>query len=79
MLDDEEPPSPLEKRFSLDEVILGMISDLEALRAGTISIQDGRVRAEMAKQVLNGVRLVINAQRFLETRAISLPPAESEA
>lgn len=60
--------TPLSDRFSLDAVIHGLAGDLEALRAGTISVEDARVRAEMAKQIMNGVRLVVNAQKFLEQR-----------
>lgn len=72
-MDEQEAPSPIEKRFSLDELILSIISDLEELRAGKITVQDARARADLAKQAMNGVRLVINAQRFLESRALSLP------
>lgn len=60
--------TPISDRFSLDAVILGLASDLESLRAGRISVEDARVRAEMAKQIMNGVRLVVNAQKFLEQR-----------
>lgn len=61
--------SPLGERFNLETVIQGIADDIAALRGGHISVDDARVRAELAKQFMNGVRLVINAQRFLEDRA----------
>jgi hypothetical protein len=61
--------SPLGDRFSLDEVINGIASDLRDLRDGKITVDQARVRAELAKQLMNGVRLVINAQKHLEDRA----------
>lgn len=72
--------TPLSDRFSLDAVIIGLSGDLEALRAGLISVEDARVRAEMAKQIMNGVRLVVNAQKFIEQRIekdVSLPQPET--
>lgn len=60
--------TPLSDRLGLEGVIIGLVSDLDALRAGLISVEDARVRAEMSKQILNGVRLVVNAQKFLEQR-----------
>lgn len=71
--------SPLAERFSLEDLINGMVADLAALRQGTISVEDARVRAEMTKQALNGVRLVVNAQKYLEQRARALPDAGSDA
>lgn len=65
--------SPLSERFSLDAVIHGLASDLEALRAGRMSVDAARASAELAKQLFNGVRLVVNAQRMLEQRAELLP------
>lgn len=72
--------TPLSDRFSLDAVIIGLSGDLEALRAGRISVEDARVRAEIAKQIMNGVRLVVNAQKFIEQRIekdASLPQPEA--
>lgn len=62
--------SPLGERFNLDSVIAGLASDLDLLRAGKISVDDARVRGELAKQIMNGVRLVVNAQKYLEGRSI---------
>jgi hypothetical protein len=61
--------APLSEKFSLDDVITGLASDLVALREGRISTRDAKVRAEMAKQIFNGVRLVVSASKFMEKRA----------
>lgn len=61
--------SPMNERFALDDVILGLAEDLRALRARQITISDASARAELAKQIFNGVRLAINAQRLLSDRA----------
>ncbi len=61
---------PLTARFNLDDVLNGLANDLVALRAGSISVDDARVRAELGKQILNGVRLVIKGQEYLERRAL---------
>lgn len=69
--------SPLGERFNLDSVINGLACDLDELRAGKISVDDARVRAELAKQIMNGVRLVVNAQKYLEGRALPSPSSLS--
>lgn len=61
--------APLGERFNIESVVQGIADDIRELRAGKISVEDARVRAELAKQFMNGIRLVINAQRFLEERA----------
>lgn len=61
--------APLAEKFSLDDVILGLASDLRALRAGSISVPDAKVRADLAKQIFNGVRLVIAARKVMEKGA----------
>jgi hypothetical protein len=69
MVDIESIPTGLGERFSLDGVINGLISDLEDLRGGRISVSDAKARAELAKQAMNGIRLVVTAQKFLEQGA----------
>lgn len=59
-------------RYSLDAIVKGIADDLIALRAGTISIKDAQARALLAKQYMNGVRLVINARNSLEAAAKSV-------
>lgn len=60
---------PVAERFSMDDVINGVAADLAELRAGTITVENARVRAELAKQYLAGVRLVVQAQKFLQEQA----------
>lgn len=69
MVSARDNTSPIGDKFSLDSVIDGLAKDLAALRAGQISLDDARIRAEMAKQIFNGVRLVINGRRMLEKTA----------
>lgn len=79
MQNEENKTGVLSERFSLDSLIMGIIGDLDALRNGQISVKDAAVRAELAKQAMNGVRLVVNAQKFLEGQAITLPPSGGTA
>lgn len=65
----QEAPTELGDRYSLNVIVKGIADDLVALRAGQISIKDAQARALLAKQYMNGVRLVINARRSLENDA----------
>jgi hypothetical protein len=69
MVTARQAASPLGERFNIETVIQGIADDIAALRAGKITVDDARVRGELAKQFMNGVRLVIHAQKFLEERA----------
>lgn len=62
--------SPLTERFSLDDIINGLAGDLVAVREGRMTIEAARAQAEIAKQLFNGVRLVVSAQQYLERRAL---------
>jgi len=64
----------LSQRLDIDALILGVVKDLDDLRNGKISVREAMARAELAKQAMNGVRLVITAQKFLENSAISISP-----
>lgn len=55
--------------YSLDAIVRGIADDLIALRSGRISIKDAQARALLAKQYMNGVRLVMNARNSLEQAA----------
>lgn len=61
--------SPLNDRFDLEAVIRGLAADLVAVRNGTMTVDAARANAELAKQLFNGVRLVVNVQRTLESNA----------
>jgi hypothetical protein len=67
----------LSDQFDLPAIIRGLAADLQSRRAGLITIDDARVRAEMAKQLFAGLRLVISANKHLEQNMKSLPtPAD---
>jgi hypothetical protein len=52
--------------FNLEEVITGLASDLKERRAGKITVEDARARADLARQIFNGLRLFVTAQKYLE-------------
>lgn len=66
-------------RYSLDSIVKGIADDLIALREGRISIKDAQARAELAKQYMNGVRLVMNARRSLESSAKPIPLSDGRS
>lgn len=61
--------SPLDDRFDLEVIISGLASDLVAVRNGKMTVDAARANAELAKQIFNGIRLVVNVQRTLESSA----------
>lgn len=60
---------PLTERFDLLNFTDSLIVDLQALRSGRISVKDALARAEIAKQVLRSIGLVVSAQKFLADQA----------
>ena len=65
--------SDLGTALDLRQFTLGIINDLERLRAGQISVPDARARADLAKQALRAIGYIITAEKMIEQRA--LPPA----
>lgn len=61
--------SPVADRLDLDQVIRGLCSDLEQLRAGKIGVNDAIARSLLAKQIFNGVRIYLNASKLLSENA----------
>ena len=61
--------TPVSDALGLKEIIAGLAGDLSAMRAGTISPNDGLARAAVAKQIFNGVRLFMQAYRIMENQA----------
>ena len=61
--------SPVTDRLDLDNVIKGLSTDLELLRAGKISVQDAIARSLLAKQIFNGVRIYLSATKLLASNA----------
>lgn len=68
--------APVTNAWRIDDVICGLADDLDALRAGTISVADATARAALAKQIFNGARLAVNARRSLELTARTLNDPE---
>lgn len=52
-----------------------LIGDLENLRAGKMSVQQARAAAELARQVLRSMHLIVTAQKLIEARALPVPSA----
>jgi len=69
-----EPLTDVSDRYSLDNIVRGIADDLLALREGKISVRDAQARALLAKQYMNGVRLVLNARNSLENSAKPAAP-----
>ena len=69
-----DPLTDVGSRYSLESIVQGIADDLAALRAGSISVKDAQTRALLAKQYMNGVRLVLNARNSLETKAKTALP-----
>ena len=68
----------LAEQFDLPGLIVGLVADLKDLRAGKISTRDAQARALLAKHILRGVYYLVQAQKFLEGRALPAPES-SEA
>ena len=55
--------------FDVANIVRALNQDLLDLRAGRISVQDAKVRADLAKQMFNGLRMIVTAQKFLSHKA----------
>ena len=62
--------APVAETLALGDVIKGLASDLQDMRAKKISPQEGIARAAVAKQLFNGVRLYLQAMQMLEGRGL---------
>lgn len=69
--------TPISEQLGLGGVIAGLVSDLEALRAGQITVSDAVARSMLAKQIFNGVRLYLNGTKLLSDAATPLGAPES--
>lgn len=63
--------APVTEQLGLGGVITGLVADLEALRAGKITVSDAVARSMLAKQIFNGVRLYLNGSKILSDAATS--------
>ena len=55
---------------SIEDIISGLGEDLSKLRSGDISLSQARVSADLAKQYMSGVRLMIKARKSLEGASV---------
>lgn len=65
--------APVAEHLDLAAVIRGLAGDLEQMRSGKITAQDGLARAAVAKQLFNGARIYLQAANILAGRAKPLP------
>ena len=54
-------------RLNMPEFVDGLVQDLKDLRAGKVTPHDARVRAELARQILRGVTLMVQATKFIQS------------
>lgn len=68
--------APVSEQLGLPQVIAGLVSDLDELRNGKISVNDAMARSMLAKQIFNGVRIYLNGTKLLadNARVISTRP-----
>lgn len=64
--------------FDLTQFIRELHQDLKDHRAGKITTLELQARAETAKQCFNGLRMIVQAQRFLASRARPIPAIQTE-
>jgi len=57
--------TPVADALGLRAIIDGLASDLQDVRAGTITPADAMARAALAKQIFNGCRLYLNAMSIV--------------
>lgn len=61
--------APASEALGLVNIIQGLAGDLDALRAGKITVQDAIARSLLAKQIFNGVRIYLNGTKLLSEQA----------
>ena len=61
--------APVSDTLGLTQIINGLVEDLNALRAGQISVNDALARSMLAKQIFNGVRIYLNGTKLLSDGA----------
>ncbi|GFE73489.1 hypothetical protein [Novosphingobium sp. TCA1] len=61
--------APVSEALGMNDIIQGLVGDLEQLRAGKIGVNDAVARSQLAKQIFNGVRLYLNGSKMLSDMA----------
>jgi hypothetical protein len=65
--------------FDVPTIIRGLSQDLADLRTGKITVKEAQTRADIAKQIFNGMRIMVQAQKFLSSRASEIPAINGSA
>ncbi len=61
--------APVSDQLGIPSIIAGLVTDLDELRAGKISVNDAMARSMLAKQIFNGVRIYLNGTKMLSDAA----------
>ena len=61
--------APISDQLGIPSIIGGLVSDLQELREGKISVNDAMARSMLAKQIFNGVRIYMNGSKMLSDAA----------
>lgn len=64
--------------IELNEVTAGLAEDLKALRAGKITNADGRVRAQLGREILRGFHLDLEGLKFVTASAKAVERLEGK-
>lgn len=67
--------APVTQALGLEQIVRDLAQDLTELRAGKITPGDAIARANLAKQLFNGVRLYLTASKFLAAQALPIEAA----
>lgn len=71
--------APVSDALGMKAIIDGLAHDLQEMRDGKISPQDGLARAAVAKQIFNGVRLFLQACSMIDKPKGKAPALQDAA
>lgn len=58
--------------IAIDQIVIGLVNDLEKLSRGEITIPMARARTQMAHEILRGINIVITGHRLIQNKAKAL-------
>ncbi len=70
--------APMSEKLGLENIIAGLVADLNELREGKISVNDAMARSMLAKQIFNGVRIYLNGTKLLSQNAKAIEGLEAK-
>jgi hypothetical protein len=65
--------------FDVPSIVRGLAQDLKDLRTGKLAPKEAQIRADIAKQIFNGLRLMVSAQRYLSEKSKPIAAIGGEA